>query len=144
MKRASRAADMLSLSAQPEELAHALALLGIRPDATVHEASQRYRTMVRACHPDLHASSALQRALATDRTAQINAAWELVRPAAEALARARREALDQERLGRQHALRAQTAMRARDGRARIISADAVRLEGPRVIPVPGLLGRGAA
>lgn len=123
--------DMLTLSAQPVELADALDVLGLSADASLEQATRRYRELVRQAHPDLHRRSALQHLVATERMAQINAAWELVRPAAEALAAHRRHAMG----GRARRVDTLNPAAARAS-GRVISADEVRIETPRVIPVP--------
>lgn len=111
--------DMRVLSAQPAQLAQALAFLGIPADATLDEAVRRYRTLVRQAHPDLQAGA--DPAGANDRTARINAAWQVVRPAAEALEAHRRA----------RAAAAPTT----PGTARVIAAEDVLLSRPRVIPI---------
>lgn len=130
--------DMLALSAQPAELAEALDVLGLPADASPEQAARRYRELVRHAHPDLHRRTALQHLVATERTAQINAAWEVVRPAAEALAAHHRRVASQ----RSRVVRTLNPAAARAG-ARVISADNVRIERPRVIPVPAPGGSAA-
>ena len=111
--------DMRVLSAQPTQLAQALSYLGIPADATLDEAVRRYRALVRQAHPDLQAGEDPEGA--NDRTARINAAWEIVRPAAEAL--------DAHRRARA------AAAPSSPGTASVIAAEDVLLGEPRLIPI---------
>lgn len=60
------------------ERIRALATLGLQADATTEMAQAAWRTLVRAHHPD-RARSPEALAEATRRTAQINAAWQVLR-----------------------------------------------------------------
>lgn len=111
--------DMRALSAQPSQLEQALAFLGIPAEATLDEAVRRYRALVRQAHPDLHAGAGAEDA--NERTARINAAWAVVRPAAQALEAHRRARA--------------AAAPSSPGTARVIAAGDVLLGSPRVIPI---------
>lgn len=124
--------DMVSMSDSPDQVEQALLALGVPADADPEEAGRRYRQLMRACHPDVRGHSALEQAKATDEAARVNAAWAVVRPAAEAFARHRADADAAQRRRREPV----ASWGGSRPTARIIRADAVQVATPRVIPIP--------
>ena len=64
-----------------EPLSEQLAILGLSPDAPLHEAEAAYRDLIRVWHPDRFTSDPKLRAKAQEQTVQINRAMHAVREA---------------------------------------------------------------
>jgi DnaJ-domain-containing protein 1 len=62
----------------PENIKEAFAELGLKPNATIEECKEAYKKLLKIHHPDRHAKHQGNMEKATDKTARVNAAFELL------------------------------------------------------------------